>query len=226
MELLEGKYSLEWYKFLLQSSDQQLQLFARGVLWLDDYEQPQWNLSVTTTSIIKYITCDLFSNVFQWRLKVSIYSWYQFLPSGAHLGGPWPPRWAPEGREVFHEVVVIDRFHCIKRWYVIYTARLTHWVCVSLLLWSTVEMNVIRLFWNSVYVFRLIIIYEIFPIRWFLTGPQYCIFVFSKTWINVCTVYIGHHGSESETICLTETYMFDIKQPGLLCKKWTQINTI
>ena len=22
------------------------------------------------------------------------------LPSGAHLGGPWPPRWAPEGREV------------------------------------------------------------------------------------------------------------------------------
>ena len=24
----------------------------------------QWNLSVTTTSIIKYITCDLFSNVF------------------------------------------------------------------------------------------------------------------------------------------------------------------
>ena len=24
----------------------------------------QWNLSVTTTSIIKFITCDLFSNVF------------------------------------------------------------------------------------------------------------------------------------------------------------------
>ena len=24
----------------------------------------KWNLSVTTTSIIKYITCDLFSNVF------------------------------------------------------------------------------------------------------------------------------------------------------------------
>ena len=34
--------------------------------------------------------------------------------SGAHLGGPWPPRWAPEGREVSHWVVVIDRFHCIK----------------------------------------------------------------------------------------------------------------
>ena len=36
----------------------------------------------------------------------------QCLPSGAHLGGPWPPRWAPDGREVSHKVVVIDRFHC------------------------------------------------------------------------------------------------------------------
>ena len=26
--------------------------------------------------------------------------------------GPRSSRWAPEGREVFHEVVVIDRFHC------------------------------------------------------------------------------------------------------------------
>ena len=34
----------------------------------------QWNLSATTTSIIKCITCDLFSNVFKWRLKVTIYS--------------------------------------------------------------------------------------------------------------------------------------------------------
>ena len=24
----------------------------------------------------------------------------------------WPPRWAPEDREVSHEVVVTDRFHC------------------------------------------------------------------------------------------------------------------
>ena len=24
--------------------------------------------------------------------------WPTYLPSGAHLGGPWPPRWAPEGR--------------------------------------------------------------------------------------------------------------------------------
>ena len=36
--------------------------------------QVQWNLSVTTTFIIKFITCDLFSNVFKWRLKVPIYS--------------------------------------------------------------------------------------------------------------------------------------------------------
>ena len=30
---------------------------------------------------------------------VPIYFCWQLLPSGAHLGGPWPPRWAPEGRE-------------------------------------------------------------------------------------------------------------------------------
>ena len=35
----------------------------------------QWNLSVTTTSIINFITPDLFSNVFLWRLKVPIYSY-------------------------------------------------------------------------------------------------------------------------------------------------------
>ena len=34
----------------------------------------QWNLSVTTTSTIRFITCDLFSSVFEWILKVSIYS--------------------------------------------------------------------------------------------------------------------------------------------------------
>ena len=62
----------------------------------------QWNLSVTTTSIIKFITCDLFSNVFKWWLNVPTYACRQFLPSGAYLGGPWPPRWAPECREVPH----------------------------------------------------------------------------------------------------------------------------
>ena len=73
----------------------------------------QWNLSVTTTSIIKSFTHDLFNNVFKWRLEVPICSCWQYLPSGAHLGGHWPPWWAPEGREVSHYVVVIDRFHCI-----------------------------------------------------------------------------------------------------------------
>ena len=53
--------------------------------------------------------------MFSWRLNVPIYSCQQFLPSGAHLGGPWSPRWAPEGRGVSHWVVVIDRFHCL--WY-------------------------------------------------------------------------------------------------------------
>ena len=42
-----------------------------------------------------------------------IYSCEQFLPSGVHLGGQGQPRWAPEGREISHYVVVIDRFHCI-----------------------------------------------------------------------------------------------------------------
>ena len=34
----------------------------------------QWNLSITNTSKIKFITCDLFSNVFWWRLKEPIYT--------------------------------------------------------------------------------------------------------------------------------------------------------
>ena len=34
----------------------------------------QWRLSVTTTSIIKIITCDLFSDVFWWWLNVPINS--------------------------------------------------------------------------------------------------------------------------------------------------------
>ena len=34
----------------------------------------QWNLFVKTTSIIEFITCDLFSNVSWWWLKVLIYS--------------------------------------------------------------------------------------------------------------------------------------------------------
>ena len=64
--------------------------------------QLQWNLSETTTSMIQFITCDLFSIVFNWKLNVPIYSCEQFRHSGAHLGGPWPPRWAPECRGVSH----------------------------------------------------------------------------------------------------------------------------
>ena len=50
-----------------------------------------------------FFTCDLFINVFWWRLNVPIYSCWQFLPSGAQLGGQGPPRWAPESREVSHQ---------------------------------------------------------------------------------------------------------------------------
>ena len=37
---------------------------AVGTCWPSDDEIIHWNLSVTTTSIIKFITDDLFSNVF------------------------------------------------------------------------------------------------------------------------------------------------------------------
>ena len=69
----------------------------------------QWNLSITTTSKIKCITFDLFSNMFieDWR--------YQFtLANNVCLLELMPPRWAPEGREVSYEVVIIDKFHCIN----------------------------------------------------------------------------------------------------------------
>ena len=45
------------------------------------------NLSVMTTSMIKFIICDLYRIVIQWRLKVPIYCCEQFLLSGAHLCG-------------------------------------------------------------------------------------------------------------------------------------------
>ena len=80
----------------------------------------QWNLSVTTTSIIKYFTHDLFSNVFTWRLEVPMCSCWQYLPSGAHLGGPWPPRWAPEGREISQLSVryrQVSLYWCLYRSY-------------------------------------------------------------------------------------------------------------
>ena len=36
--------------------------------------QVQWNLSITTTFKMQFITCDLFSNAFKWRLKEPIYT--------------------------------------------------------------------------------------------------------------------------------------------------------
>ena len=37
-------------------------------------------------------------NIVQWNLSITTTWWDTFLPSAAHLGGHWPPRWAPEGR--------------------------------------------------------------------------------------------------------------------------------
>ena len=34
----------------------------------------------------------------QWNLSITTTEWDTYLPSGAHLGGHGPPRWAPEGR--------------------------------------------------------------------------------------------------------------------------------
>ena len=72
----------------------------------------QWNLSVTTTFIIEFITCDLFSNhgVF---MKTEGINLLLLTISAFWSSFRWPPRWVPEGREVSHYVVVIDRYHCI-----------------------------------------------------------------------------------------------------------------
>ena len=52
-------------------------VFARSASCLCEPIEPlrkklQWNMSITTTSKIKFITCDLFSNVFWWRLNEPI----------------------------------------------------------------------------------------------------------------------------------------------------------
>ena len=39
----------------------------------------------------------------QWNLSITTTYWDTSLPSGAHLGGRWPPRWAPEGRNCYQE---------------------------------------------------------------------------------------------------------------------------
>ena len=38
------------------------------------------------------------TSILQWNLSVTTTQWDTSLPSGAHLGGQGPPRWAPEGR--------------------------------------------------------------------------------------------------------------------------------
>ena len=55
-------------------SDQQCNCLQRCALYYMFDSMLQWNLSVATTSKIKCITFDLFSNVFWWILKVLIYS--------------------------------------------------------------------------------------------------------------------------------------------------------
>ena len=45
----------------------------------------------------------LLMTLLQWNLSVMTTEWDISLPSGAHLGGPWPPRWAPEGRNCSQE---------------------------------------------------------------------------------------------------------------------------
>ena len=51
-------------QYIFQHLCLQLQLIVPGKLHSGFRTMIQWNLSVTTTSIIKFITCDLFSSVF------------------------------------------------------------------------------------------------------------------------------------------------------------------
>ena len=77
------------------------QCSIRHVRWVNT-QCGHCNLSITTTSKINFITCDLlcFNGACGNQFKL------------ANNFCLWPPRWAPEGREVSHSVVVIDRFYC------------------------------------------------------------------------------------------------------------------
>ena len=44
-----------------------------------------------------------FVEVIQWNLSITTTYWDTSLPSGAHLGGQGPPRWAPGGRNCYQE---------------------------------------------------------------------------------------------------------------------------
>ena len=60
-------------------------------------------LTCVVVSSIFALTCYLESttalfNMIQWNLSITTTQRTTSLPSGAHLGGQGPPRWAPEGR--------------------------------------------------------------------------------------------------------------------------------
>ena len=50
--------------------------------------------------IFSYISLPVYCTkcLIQWNLSITTTQRDTFLPSGAHLGGQGPPRWAPEGR--------------------------------------------------------------------------------------------------------------------------------
>ena len=67
-----------WHKAKLQCLQTDMHNMKAYMFYLNNglciYNHIQWNLSITTNSKIKFITCDLFSNVFWWRLKEPIYT--------------------------------------------------------------------------------------------------------------------------------------------------------
>ena len=57
----------------------------------------------------------------QWNLSIATTKWDTSLPSGAHLGGQGPPRWAPGGRNCYQELYDI--------WlYIIYTISIITYI--------------------------------------------------------------------------------------------------
>ena len=71
---MEFTYSFDIFVSQMKASSQSIQDFIIHESGPVFHLLIQWNLSVTTSSMIKFITCDLFGNVFQWWLKVPFYS--------------------------------------------------------------------------------------------------------------------------------------------------------
>ena len=69
------KFGQWWHQSIIWTIVDMTSTNAWAFPWVILETLIQWNLSVTTTSMIKFITCDLFSNVFQWRLNVLIYAY-------------------------------------------------------------------------------------------------------------------------------------------------------